>query len=311
MSEESFIQHDVENKQFEKNKIFKEEPKEIKSPNWFDKNKFKEILAIIDSNKFNYKNKIGEFKYIDIKDLVNNIRNNTISEISAKKGLNTLNKIKNAEIIKYKRHPSKQKELFNLFNDLLDAILTDKTLKSKSQKDNTLMSSKDENENEKENDNGNENENEKDKTLIIKQLNDSSKSFEEQIESIRKVEHLEYLFMDDYVNKELKFKIFKVELAHLSNIIEKKIFKQIYGHTLETLANKLINTTNREENQIIVNNINEKKNFTKKMKQVFLYDFVIQPNDRRISLIEAIDLILDFNETMSEWFQLVKTVKNF
>ena len=36
------------------------------------------------------------------------------------------------------------------------------------------------------------------------------------------------------------------------------------------------------------------------MKQVFLYDFVIQPNDRRISLIEAIDLILDFNETMSE-----------
>ena len=83
-----------ENKQFEKNKIIKEEPKEIKSPNWIDKNKFKEILAIIDSNKFNYKNKIGEFKYTDIKDLVNNIRNNTISEISAKKSLNTLNEIK-------------------------------------------------------------------------------------------------------------------------------------------------------------------------------------------------------------------------
>ena len=28
---------------------------------------------------------MGEFKYIDIRDLVNNIRNNTISEISAKK----------------------------------------------------------------------------------------------------------------------------------------------------------------------------------------------------------------------------------
>ena len=47
-----------------------EKPKEIKSPkkdknmidhypNWFDKNKFKIFLAIIDSNKFNYKNKIG------------------------------------------------------------------------------------------------------------------------------------------------------------------------------------------------------------------------------------------------------------
>ena len=28
-------------------------------PNWFDKNKFKNILAIIGSNKFGYKNKIG------------------------------------------------------------------------------------------------------------------------------------------------------------------------------------------------------------------------------------------------------------
>ena len=68
-----------------------------------DKNKFEKILAIIDSNKFNYKNKIGEFKYIDIKDLVNNIKNNAISEISAKKDLITLNEIKNAEIIKNRK----------------------------------------------------------------------------------------------------------------------------------------------------------------------------------------------------------------
>ena len=71
-------------------------------PNWFDRNRFKKLLAIVDSNKFNYKNKIGEFNYIDIKDLVSNIRNNTISEISAKKGLNTLNEIKSAEIINIK-----------------------------------------------------------------------------------------------------------------------------------------------------------------------------------------------------------------
>ena len=84
---------------------------EIKSPeedknttdsylNWFDKNKFKNILAIINSNKFNYRHKIGEFNYIDMKDLVNNIKNNTISKISAKNGLNTLNKLKNAGITK-------------------------------------------------------------------------------------------------------------------------------------------------------------------------------------------------------------------
>ena len=86
--------------------------------------------------KFKYKSFLTkiEFKYIDIKDLINNIKNNTISETDAKKSLNALNKIKNAEI-KYKRLIPKQKELLNLFNNLLDTILTDKTLKSKSQED--------------------------------------------------------------------------------------------------------------------------------------------------------------------------------
>ena len=58
-----------------------------------DKN-FKEILTIIDSNKFDYKNKIGKFKFIDIKDLVNNIKNDTISKRDAKKDLNALKEIK-------------------------------------------------------------------------------------------------------------------------------------------------------------------------------------------------------------------------
>ena len=43
-------------KNLKKNNIVKEQPKEIKSLNWFDKNKCKEILSIIDSNEFNYKN---------------------------------------------------------------------------------------------------------------------------------------------------------------------------------------------------------------------------------------------------------------
>ena len=67
--------------------------------------------------------------------MVNNIRNNTISEIDAKKDLNTLNKIKNVETIKYKKRTPGHKELLNLFNDLLDIILTDKTLEWESQED--------------------------------------------------------------------------------------------------------------------------------------------------------------------------------
>ena len=86
--------------------------------------------------------------------MVNNITNNTISELSAKKSLNTMNKIKDAEIIKQKKQIPKQKELLNLFNNLLDTILTEKTLESESQEDKnendkTLMLSKDEDENAK------------------------------------------------------------------------------------------------------------------------------------------------------------------
>ena len=60
-----------------------------------------------------------------------------------KKGLKKLNEIKNPKIIKYKRRTSGQKKLLNLFDDLLDVILTDQTLESESQED------KNENENTK------------------------------------------------------------------------------------------------------------------------------------------------------------------
>ena len=157
-------------------------------------------------------------------------------------------------------------------------------------------------------DDDNENENENDKGLIVrKELNDcldeiidKSKSFEDQIKSIKKVENLdEYYFTDDYGDKELEFKIFKLKLAHLSNIIDKKIFEQIFGHTFETLANKLINTTNKEENQIIVNNIEKNKDkLQKECETSYGYDYVIQPSDQCTDLIDAINLILDFNKTI-------------
>ena len=60
-----------------------------------------------------------------------------------KKGLNKLNEIKKTEIIKYKRRTSGQKKLLNLFDDLLNVILTDQILESESQED------KNENENTK------------------------------------------------------------------------------------------------------------------------------------------------------------------
>ena len=82
----------------------------------------------------------------------------------------------------------------------------------------------------------------------------------------------------------------------MSNIIDKKLFEQIFGHTLIKLADKLINTTNKEENQTIVNNIN--KNKDKFFKMVDYNNWVIQPSDRCINLKDSIDLILDFTEEL-------------
>ena len=132
-----------------------------------------------------------------------------------KKGLNTLREIKNAEIIKFKKCTPKHKELLNLFNDLLDTILIGKTLMSSKDENEKENGNKKENVKEKEKEKGKENENDKtlmlsnddnenkdenenDKTLItIRKLNDDlgeiidkSKSFEDQIKSLRKVENI-------------------------------------------------------------------------------------------------------------------------
>ena len=116
------------------------------------------------------------------------------------------------------------------------------------------------NDNNDNNDNDNDNENENDN--IIEELNnqlDKWKSFEEQIRLFKKVKTLnDYWYCKSYGRKELKFKIFKANLANCSNFINEKLFEQIFGYTLVTLANKLINTTNKEENQIIVKDIKKK-----------------------------------------------------
>ena len=82
----------------------------------------------------------------------------------------------------------------------------------------------------------------------------------------------------------------------MSNEIDKKLFKQIFGHTLEALANKLIDTTNKEKNQIIVKNVNKDKE--KLYEKDGTYNIGIQPNSQRVNLTEAINLIIDFDETI-------------
>ena len=127
----------------------------------------------------------------------------------------------------------------------------------------------------------------KGKNDILDETIDKSKSFEEQIKSFKKRQDLEGFYpYNDFGDKELKSKYFKIELADMSNDIDKKLFEQIFGHTLIKLA----------ENQIIVENINENKEKLYEMGP--FHDWVIQPNVQRINLIDAYKLILKFNETV-------------
>ena len=64
------------------------------STSWYDTDKFNKILATIDNNNFNHKNKVGKLKFSDINGLINSIKNNTISEVDAKNKINELNEIK-------------------------------------------------------------------------------------------------------------------------------------------------------------------------------------------------------------------------
>ena len=132
------------------------------------------------------------------------------------------------------------------------------------------------------------------KNNVLDEIIDKSKSFEEQIKSLKKLKGLKgYWPYDDYGDKELKLKYFKIELADMSDEIDKQLFEEIFGQ----LTDKLINTTNKEENWITVKNINKnKEKLYEQDERGPFRGWVIQPNSQRIDLINAIKLILDFNE---------------
>ena len=204
--------------------------------------------------------KLGDFKYTDIKDLVNNIKDNTISETDAKNCLNTLNIIKNSEIEHKKLIPG-QKELLNLFKNQKSENYENENEYEDYENKNEYEDYENKNEYEYKMENKNE-----DKSIdqnkikgsndILDETIDKSKSFEEQIKLFKKRQDLEGFYpYNDFGDKELKSKYFKIELAKMSNDIDEKLFEEIFGHTLIKLTDQLINTTNKEKNPITVDSI--------------------------------------------------------
>ena len=102
-------------------------------------------------------------------------------------------------------------------------------------------------------------------------------------------------YCDD--NKKLNFKIFKLKFAHIFNDVDDNLFKEIFGYTSVKLADKLLNTTSKEENQIFINDI--KKNRDKIYEQDDSSNYVIQQINKRNDLISAIDVILNFDKNNS------------
>ena len=210
-----------------------------------------------------------------------------------KKKINELNEIKKTEI-KGKRLITSQKILLSLFDDLLKTILNNSNNNSNGNN----------NENESENKNVNDNDNKivnednnvnddddydgdddhDEQYYEIKQINnnfkeiDETKSFEDQIDILKKIPWLsDYWYMNYYEdNKETNLRLFKIKLAHVLNDVDDNLFKEIFGFASEALADKLINTTSKEENQMLINDIEINKD--KIFEQDKYGKFVIQPS---------------------------------
>ena len=99
-------------------------------------------------------------------------------------------------------------------------------------------------------------------------------------------------------NKETNLRIFKLKLAHIFNDVDDNLFKEIFGFTSVKLADKLINTTRREENQMLINDV--KTNRDKIFEQEY-GKFVIQPAHKRDDLLDTVKVIQQFNKTIQPY----------
>ena len=245
------------------------------------------------------KNKICKFKFNDINDLINNIKNNTISEANAKEKINKLNKIKKVET-KGKRLINSQKILLSLFDDL-------KTIFNNNNNNNSNNSNNNESDSENENESVSKDENESDDEQYyeIKQINNNfkkineTKSFKDQIDILKEIPSLnDYWYIEYYEdNKETNLRLSKLKFAHIFNDVDDNLFKEIFGFTSAKLADKLKNTTSKDENQMLVNEIEINRN--KFFEQDEFNKFVIKQAHKRDDLLDTVRVILKFNEVLS------------
>ena len=89
----------------------------------------------------------------------------------------------------------------------------------------------------------------------------------------------------------------KLKLAHNRNDVDDNLFEEIFGLTSVNLADKLINTTSKEENKMPVHDI--EINREKIFEQDKYGKFVIYPPYKRSDLLDTLKAVLQFNKVLS------------
>ena len=108
----------------------------------------------------------------------------------------------------------------------------------------------------------------------------------------------DYWYIEYYEdNNETNLRLFRLKLANILNDVDDNLFEEIFGVTSVKLADKLINTTSKEDNQMLVNDI--EINRDKIFEQDKYGEFVIQPSYKRGDLLDTVKAILKFSEILS------------
>ena len=88
-----------------------------------------------------------------------------------------------------------------------------------------------------------------------------------------------------------------LKIAYVLEDLDEKLFEKTFCHTSVELADKLMNTTSKEENQMLVNDI--KINRDKIFEQDEFNKFVIKQAHKRGDLLDTVRVILKFSEILS------------
>ena len=124
-----------------------------------------------------------------------------------------------------------------------------------------------ENENENKNENENENESDNEQKYQIEKINnnfkkiDKTKSFKDQIDILKEIPDLnDYWYIEYYEDNEDKnLRLVKLKFVHIFNDVDDNIFKEIFSLSSVKLVSKLINTTSKGHNQMLIDLIKQKR----------------------------------------------------